>query len=173
MKPDHRRYVLLDPFPFFAASLTLDEKLAKRISATCSTTLADPTRCIESFTTKLIHVGALFSNLIQTLEVSINYEECFRIVYQVLKNCCPNLKQFRITVFLPESRNFIENPIAASESLSVSKSNLTLFAVRSNLATPCLSDLIQLVINASPNLKELLIPLDSIQTWPILNFWAP
>ncbi|OXA60414.1 Gamma-glutamyltranspeptidase 1 [Folsomia candida] len=159
VKKDKRRYVLNDPFPFFVACITLDDRLAKRISATCSTSLSDPTRCIDSFVTKLIYICDKFIDIVQILEISIDYEECLKTVYQVLKNFCPNLKQLRITATLATRwRNLLVGSEILPESLPEPKSNLISLAVSSNQISPFLSSLIEVIVAASPNLRNVTLP---------------
>ncbi|OXA53524.1 uncharacterized protein LOC118435869 [Folsomia candida] len=159
VKKDKNRHILNDPFPFFATCFALDDRLAKQISATCSTDLADPTRCIDSFATTLMHTCDKFSDLVQILEISVDYEECLKTVYQVLRNCCPNLKQLRIGfTFSPYRRKRSRGCEILPEPLPEPKSNLTLLAVSSNRVTPFLTNLIKVIVAASPNLRNVTLP---------------
>ncbi|XP_035703519.1 uncharacterized protein LOC110842643 isoform X4 [Folsomia candida] len=159
VKKDKSRHILNDPFPFFPTCFTFNDRLAKRISATCSTDLADPTRCIDAFATTLMHTCDKFSDVVQILEISIDYEECLKTVYQVLKHCCPNLKQLRIGITVnPYKTSRSRGCEILPESLLEPKTNLTLLTVSSNQVTPFLTSLIQVVVTASPNLMDVTLP---------------
>ncbi|OXA42069.1 uncharacterized protein LOC110859649 [Folsomia candida] len=146
-----------DPIQFFATCFTLDARLTKRIHATCSTPLVDATLCVYSFTSKLIFLCDKFSDRVQILEVSLNVEKCLQSVYQVLKNCCPNLRQLRITCTFTNTRvtNFV--PPEMREELE-KKANLVVFTLSSNRVTEYLTTFTQLVVNASGNLREVTLP---------------
>lgn len=87
--------VVIDPGPFLALFLTLDERLARRICATCSSS-SDST--INLFASRLLHVCDKFNERVQILDVSVHSEECLPSIYHILKDCCPNLAQLRIKV---------------------------------------------------------------------------
>lgn len=79
-----------DPFSFFALLFSLDERLPKRISATCDTEVSheedpDPKTCMYVFASRLTHFCDKFSDTVQILELSIDDEDCFKYIHQVLK----------------------------------------------------------------------------------------
>ncbi|OXA41933.1 uncharacterized protein LOC118438890 [Folsomia candida] len=154
LNPDH------DPVPFFDMCSTLDPRLAKRINATCHSYPELPV--IHSFAAKFPHVCDKFSGKIQILDISIDYERCLDSIYRALKNSCPNLKQLRITC-RTEIDVSLAPVVAGNPILCVPlelKSVLEVFSVSSmKVDIPPLSRLIQLVINASPNLREVTLPL--------------
>ncbi|OXA41925.1 uncharacterized protein LOC110859585 isoform X2 [Folsomia candida] len=151
-----------DPIPFFDMCFTLDPRLAKRINATCRTDVSHSLTSIYSFSAKLLHLSDKFSDKIQILDVCIEYENCLDSVYRALKNWCPNLKEIRITCPLEVNINVNLVPVGGPvlyEELD-KKSNLTVFSVSSKkVEIPRLASFIRLVVNASPNLKEIKIPL--------------
>ncbi|OXA39440.1 uncharacterized protein LOC110861149 [Folsomia candida] len=152
------------PVPFQTLCFTLDERLTKRISATCKSSLrgisVHPTTTIDFFASKLLHVCDKFSHRIQILEFSLYSEECLPPIYLILKNSCPNLTQLLISV----TRRATLTTYNPSELLfppMQPKQNLTMFAVSvpRNLANySVLPHFTQLVVNAAPNLKEVTLP---------------
>lgn len=135
---------------FFELCFALDARLAKHISAT-SIRGRTP---LYSFATKLMHTCDKFSDTVQILDVSIAHEACLSPVYQVLKNCCPNLKQVRIScTFLPVSNSGSDDHAVSRDLVVGKKANLTGFAFTSTRVTPRVPKLIEAVVAAAPNLR--------------------
>ncbi|XP_021959194.2 uncharacterized protein LOC110855071 [Folsomia candida] len=140
---------------FFELCFALDARLAKHISAT-SIRGRTP---LYSFATKLMHTCDKFSDTVQILDVSIAHEACLSPVYQVLKNCCPNLKQVRIScTFLPVSNSGSDDHAVSRDLVVGKKANLTGFAFTSTRVTPRVPKLIEAVVAAAPNLREAILP---------------
>ncbi|OXA54625.1 hypothetical protein Fcan01_10498 [Folsomia candida] len=117
----------------------------------------DPAHWIDTFGYRLTHICDKFSDIVQILEISLEYEPCLQSVYQVLKNCCPNLKKLRI--------NFEDNEYEPDLGIEIlpgpllRRPNLTLLKVTCEVqVTPSLTSLLQLIVNASPNLRKATIP---------------
>lgn len=142
-----------DLVPFFDLCFTLDPRLAKRIRAsTCE--------AIHSFAAKLTYFCEKFTNNVQILEVSIEYESCVKSVLQILQNFCPNLKQCWISCKFGKSKNFKLHP-REEKILHVRipiKSNLTLFTLRARKVTPFLTNFVDMVLAAAPNLSGITLP---------------
>ncbi|XP_035711675.1 uncharacterized protein LOC110855079 [Folsomia candida] len=150
-----------DLVPFFETTSTFDARLARHISPTCPfTTCTDEPRHIYSFAYKLLHFSDKFSDRIQTLEIFLAYENCLKFVHQVVKNCGPALKQYRLTCKFQTSTDLDltpENKLILESSLQ-QKPNLTSFSLSSNMVTPFLTSLAQVVVNSAPNLGEVTLP---------------
>lgn len=146
--------------PFFDLCFTLDDRLSKQIVATCTSAPSDenPSDWIDIFAYRLTHVCDKFNDSVQILEITVDYAACLQSVFQVLKNCCPNLKQLEISYDLNEDESLDFNKEILLGPL-LPKPKLTLLTVRSEVkVTPSLTSLLQLVVNASPNLREATIP---------------
>ncbi|XP_035712073.1 uncharacterized protein LOC118437262 [Folsomia candida] len=144
--------------PFFEMCYPSDDRIAKRISATCCTywDRFEPPHQTNLFSYRIMHIGDKFSHQIQILHICIDFEDCLHAVFQILKNFCPNLKQLKITINNDYDDN-LAGPILPAALLP--KPNLTLVEVYAlSVVTPSLTSLIQLVVNASPNLRKVLIP---------------
>lgn len=126
---------------FFELCFSLDERLSKRIIAKTDTLSLD---------WRLMHVCHIFSDLVQLLKISIKEETCLKSVYQIFKNCCPNLKQLRIKASFMEGKDL---DLAGLQKILQPKPSLTLLSITSRKVTPFLASLVQLVVKASPNLK--------------------
>lgn len=150
-----------DPFYFFEICSTLDKRLAKRITAFCYTATIDDTKStprIYSFGAKLMHICDKFSDIVQTLEITIFNEHCLKYIHHSLRNFCPNLKGLRIWCM---SSN-VEIPVAPilPDPLPT-KSSLSLFTIGYHVPAedrPFVTNFCQGVINASPNLKVVTLP---------------
>ncbi|XP_035712135.1 uncharacterized protein LOC118437303 [Folsomia candida] len=110
-----------------------------------------------------MYVCDKFSNRVEILDLSICDERCLPSVCQVLKNRCPNLKQLRIDGDFTDACdvNLFQR---GEEQILPLKPNLTLFTLTCYSYDPkiqfvkTLANVIQLVVNASPNLREVTIP---------------
>ncbi|XP_035707785.1 uncharacterized protein LOC118435598 [Folsomia candida] len=138
---------------YFSLCRALDGRLAKRISANSD---------IVSFGWKLMYICDKFNDRVQILELCLRKENSLKLVCPVLRNCCPNLKQLRIVgKFIAKDLDLF--PPGEEQILPV-KPNLTLFALTCWNFRPeikfstTLANLIDLVVNASPNLSEVTIP---------------
>ncbi|OXA48163.1 hypothetical protein Fcan01_16884 [Folsomia candida] len=148
---------------FFEICSTLNKRLSKRISAEFDTSMKYGTEepaapAIYSFGAKLTHVSALFSDTIQTLEISICIVNFLKYVYQALKNSCPNLTQLQISCEEVESLNtpFQLGTITAKPRLTIFSLDYAVDGDRTCISG--LTSLVQEIINASPNLKEVTFP---------------
>ncbi|XP_021965561.1 uncharacterized protein LOC110860770 [Folsomia candida] len=155
-----------DPFPFFELCYTLDDRLAKRISAHTDPISRDVT---YAFSAKLMHLGLRFSDRIQILDMRIYFEHGLKPIFQVLKNSCPNLKQLRIRCGYRVDKHGV---IPDGEVPLPQKPNLTVFELRSTTGTPSptLTTFTQLVVNASPNLRKVTLPLGFYPDLETLKF---
>ncbi|XP_021965914.2 uncharacterized protein LOC110861110 [Folsomia candida] len=129
------------PFSELCSSL-VDARLVKSIICLAWTRT-------DSFVPKLIQLCDKFGDTVEILELSIAHETSLQSVYQVLKNSCPNLKQLRICGSYFQSSTDL---IPAGEIMPV-KQKLTFFKVTSTRISALLTSFIDVVINASPNLK--------------------
>ncbi|XP_035708221.1 uncharacterized protein LOC118435857 [Folsomia candida] len=150
---------------FSELCFTLDDRLAKRISATCISAPygVHPILWIDPFAYRLTHFCYKFSDIVQIFEISFDYAPCLPSIFQILKNYCPNLKQFRIAYeFFDDDDSDLDFRQEILPNLSgplLLRPKLTLLTVRSDVqVTPPLANLLQLVVNASPNLREVTIP---------------
>ncbi|OXA55152.1 uncharacterized protein LOC118435535 [Folsomia candida] len=144
---------------FFEFFFKLDGQLAKRISTRCFIAPDDeePTHWIDTFAYKLAHICDKFSDNVQILEITITYSACLQPIFQILKNCCPNLKQLEINYEANEDESDFSTEILPLP-LPL-KPKLTLLTVTSEAqVTPSFTRILQLVINASPNLREATLP---------------
>ncbi|XP_021967280.2 uncharacterized protein LOC110862387 isoform X1 [Folsomia candida] len=142
--------------PFFEICSTLDPHLARRISAR---TLFYSRTTTYSFAAQLTYLCGKFSDQIQDLGVIIHHKECVQVVFQILKNYCPNLKTLRIRCDFNE-----EGHVPSGEILLArlpQKTYLTVFQLQAGGVRPflTLTSFTQLVFNASPNLKKITLPL--------------
>lgn len=150
---DEETELKADPLPFFAICSTLDRRLAKRIRATCDTAALDTPLvipCINTFAAKLLHFCDKFTDIMQILEFS----SITKTVYH-LSSFKRLLPEFETVTF-----SFSEYDILNRQILPVvltPKPNLTMLKLNSQHETTTPS-LIQLVINVSPNLREVTIP---------------
>lgn len=155
---DYKIYEENNALPFFAMCSPSDDRLAKRVSATCPTVIkCTPSHSINPFTYRIMHICDKFSDRVQILDIFIEFEDCLQVIFQILKNYCPNLKQVHIVHFRDEYESDIDAEILPAP-LQI-KPNLTWFTVYCvKNVTPSLTTLIQLVMDASPNLKKVRIP---------------
>ncbi len=125
-----------------------DARLVKRITCLGRTT-------VDCFV-KLTQVCDKFGNSVQILELGIAHETSLQGVYQVLKNSCKNLKQLRIKC------TFVQNQASSTDLIPTeimpAKQDLTIFKVSSKRVTAHLTSFIEVVINTSPNLMEVILP---------------
>ncbi|XP_035716310.1 uncharacterized protein LOC118439262 [Folsomia candida] len=144
-----------DPVPFLALCFKMEDRLAKRINATCSARSLNHNVFNNSFSAKLIHVCDKFGDLVGVLDISILFEVCLPAIYQILQNCCPNLKRLRISGTFTKS-----NTSGKQETLQrfPPKEKLTIFTLTSKLVTPFLTLFVEEVVKVSPNLQEVTIP---------------
>ncbi|XP_035700991.1 uncharacterized protein LOC118433303 [Folsomia candida] len=151
-----------DPFSFSALLFSLEDRLAKRISFKCYTEVrgedgeVDPTVYIYYFASRLAHFCDKFSDTVQILELSIDDEDCLKYVHQALANCCPNLKQFRILCEFVALEEISLDPLLPKRKLQAFLVN---FPVQTSVQS--LTSFIQVVIDASPNLRDIKIPWGS------------
>ncbi|XP_035711780.1 uncharacterized protein LOC118437095 isoform X2 [Folsomia candida] len=139
-----------DAVPFFEICSTLDERVAKRISAAFP---ESPFAAI--FSAKVMHSCDKFSGIIQILEVFIQHETCFASVYHVLRRSCQNLRQLKVSCTFAK-QNLM--PIEEQKGMLKVRPNLTKFSLSSNLVTAFLAKFIEAVINTAPNLRDLTLP---------------
>lgn len=150
----------------------MEPRLAKRVSATNLEHKISPPMpgfgprahaksSRDSFTSKLMHLCDKFSDNVKILEIDIDDENCMKPVYQVLKNSCPNLKNLGITGYFKVLND--QSNICSLENSKLRKAlkiqnKLTHYTLSSNRVTPYLPIFTQLVFDASPYLKEIVIP---------------
>ncbi|XP_035713226.1 uncharacterized protein LOC118437880 isoform X2 [Folsomia candida] len=139
-----------DPVPFFQLCLTLDERLSKRISCAGAT---------YRFAAKLMHLCHIFSDQVQILETLIETGDYLPSIFHVFKHSCPNLKQFRINCIFNNAEDIPTGEILVAPLPQ--KPNLTVFELNSEQSSPALTSFIQLVVNASPNLRKVTLPWGS------------
>ncbi|OXA40169.1 uncharacterized protein LOC118439394 [Folsomia candida] len=141
-KHDRRK----DPFSFLALCFSLDDRLAKRISASCHIAVTD-------FGLRLTHFCDKFSDIVQIMDLSIADEDCLKYIHQVLTNCCPNLTHLQILCEFQNHKQILMDPITP-------KLKLKSFILNSKVKTPVLTltNFAQVVVNASPNLREVTLP---------------
>ncbi|XP_035712422.1 uncharacterized protein LOC118437497 [Folsomia candida] len=107
-----------------------------------------------------MHICDKFSDRIQILKLCIEGGNSLKPIFQVLKNCCPNLKQLRIEGKFIQAKDLD----LFSPGELPKKPNLTLFSLTCWNFYPeiefvtALANFIQLVVKASPNLKVVTIP---------------
>lgn len=132
--------------------------LAKRIYVTCSALPGeDPSHLINSFAYRMIYICDKFSDRIEFLEISIQFEDCLHVIFEILKKRCPKLQRLEITDYLGEVESDRSGAILPAPLLP--RPNMTLFKVVCEKGvTPLLTTLIQLVVHAAPNLKKVTIP---------------
>ncbi|XP_035712351.1 uncharacterized protein LOC118437451 [Folsomia candida] len=112
---------------------------------------------------RLMHICEKFSDHVQILHLLIWDEDCLKSICQGLTNCCPNLKQLRIEGEFARSIGVDLFPFGG-EGILARKPNLTVFAFTCMICKPeiqflkDLANFIQLVVNASPNLRGVTIP---------------
>ncbi|XP_035708113.1 uncharacterized protein LOC110850233 [Folsomia candida] len=143
---DLSSYNALSKITFCEMSTSLDARFVKRIKDSYT-----------GFPLNLTHVCDKFGSNVQVLELDIN-EEGAPWTKHVLKNSCPNLTQLRINCG-PLLNWASTDPIPGD--IIPAKQNLTSFTMSSKLATPELTNFIEMVIKASPNLKEVTLPWGS------------
>ncbi|OXA39695.1 uncharacterized protein LOC110861075 [Folsomia candida] len=116
-------------------------------------------RKAESFVPNLTQICDQFGDTVQILELSIAVQTNLPAVYQLLKNSCPNLQQLRISCLSTQNSASSTDLIPGGEIVPVRRS-LTSFMVTTVEVevTAHLSSFIDVVINASPNLKEVTLP---------------
>ncbi|XP_035701008.1 uncharacterized protein LOC118433314 [Folsomia candida] len=105
-------------------------------------------------TCKLTHFCDKFSDNVQSLELLIDDANYFTCIHKILTNRCPNLKRLHIFCKIdPNLENIVLQPLPP-------KRNLVSFVLNSEMKTPMqtLTSFSQLVIDASPNLREVTIP---------------
>lgn len=98
---------------------SLDDRLAKRIRAP---------RPMLSLDLELMHTCDKFSDRVQVLDLCIYGENSLKPLFQVLQNCCPNLKQLRIEGSFIQAKDLDLFPPGAEQIVPV-KRNLTLFTL--------------------------------------------
>lgn len=132
-----------------------DSRLAKRVCATCP-----DIQDMISFGVKLAHLNEKHTEKLQILEVDISIEFCLGSVCKILKNITPNLRQFRIVCnFTSASPSCHEFDAMQLLRFPFSrKPNLTSFSLAAKEGTKFLAYFIQVILNASENLKEITIP---------------
>ncbi|OXA40194.1 uncharacterized protein LOC110860771 [Folsomia candida] len=149
------------PLPFLAffdLCSKFDARLAKRVTGKTS-------NCTEEtypLAGKLSHLCISFSDRVEILDMRINYEDCLKSISLVFRNSLPNLKQLRIRfAFFDDNEEYDYVP---KREIFVTplpeKPNLTVFNLKSEVvaASPILTSFAQLVVNASPNLREATLP---------------
>ncbi|XP_035713720.1 uncharacterized protein LOC118438081 [Folsomia candida] len=154
LKLNHNDEDCDEALQFFGLCFSLDKRLAQRVSAESGTFSID---------WRLMHICGKFGDWVQILEIYLSEEDCLKSTCQVLKYCCPNLKQLRIDCDFVDARNVDLFPPDEEQILPV-KPNLTLFTLTcldfdpEIWFVPAIAILIQLVVKASPNLREVTIP---------------
>lgn len=153
LKPRHQNFGT-DPAPFFELCNTLDDRLAKRISAR-TPFFAEAS---YSFAAKMIYLCGKFSQRVESLGILLHFEDCLPHISQIFSNSCPNLKQLRIRCMF-DGENYVPSPEILAAPFP-RKPNLTVFRLHSaELAvSPALTTFTQLVVAAAPNLKKLVLP---------------
>ncbi|XP_035701021.1 uncharacterized protein LOC118433324 [Folsomia candida] len=101
-------------------------------------------------TCKLTHFCDKFSDNVEILELSLDNEHYFKCIHQILTKGCTNLKELQIYCQInPNLYNLLLKSLPP-------KPKLTSFVLNSASETPIhvLQNFAQIVISASPNLKE-------------------
>ncbi|XP_035700984.1 uncharacterized protein LOC118433300 [Folsomia candida] len=148
-----------DPFSFSALLFSLEDRLAKRISFKCYTEVTyedgevEPTVFIYYFASRLSHFCDKFSDTVQILEFSIDNEVCLKYIHQALTNWCHNLRRLRVFCEFTTLKEISLDPLPPKRKLQA-------FIIYSPIQASVLglTSFIQVVVNASPNLRNIKIP---------------
>ncbi|XP_035716451.1 uncharacterized protein LOC118439322 [Folsomia candida] len=153
---NYEHYGEQDPFSFFDFCFSVDHRLAKRIHATSGYMVSESAGPrVYHFACKLTHVCDKFSEIMRILTIEIMYEDCLKYVHQILKNCCPNLKELELKFFLSTLERTLDEPLPPKAKLES-----LIFHCGVHTGIPALVSFIQVVVNASPNLRKAKFPED-------------
>ncbi|XP_035716456.1 uncharacterized protein LOC118439330 [Folsomia candida] len=133
-------------YSFFDLCFSLNDRLAKRIRASCHTEVTD------DFAFRVTLFCDKFSDIVQILELSID-SDSLQYIHQVLTNCCPNLQQLRIFCGFTIRERILMEPLPPKLKLT----SFVLTAI-SKVQVWNLTSFAQVVVNASKNLREVTLP---------------
>lgn len=112
-------------------------------------------RLTASGVSKLLHVSGQFGRFIENFSVTCEDEGYIATLYEILQNCCPNLKRLKITFMTTGMANSDEESNNYADSRPCTLDKLTSITIQDVTDYPSVSKVTQWILNSAPNLTHL------------------